>query len=47
MYYIIVAVVCLVVGFGVGFLCYRNNSKKMADAEKSVVDVASKFKRGE
>lgn len=26
----------VVVGFGVGFLCYRNNAKKLADAEEKL-----------
>ena len=42
----VICIACgLVVGFLIGFLVYRNNSKKLKDTENGIVDVASKFKK--
>jgi uncharacterized membrane-anchored protein YhcB (DUF1043 family) len=40
-------IVGVMVGFTIGFLVFRNNAKKIQEAEKTVVDIASKFKNGE
>lgn len=34
----------VLIGFGIGFLCYRNNAKNLQEKEKSLIDVAEMFK---
>lgn len=33
-----------IAGFSAGFLVFRNNAKKLQNAEKNMIDIASKFK---
>lgn len=33
-----------IIGFGLGFFCYRNNAKRLQDDEAAVVDILCKFK---
>ncbi len=33
-----------IIGFGIGFLCYRNNTARFKDDEDKAVDIIGKFK---
>jgi hypothetical protein len=40
--FIVALIIGGILGFGVGFLAYRNNQKKLVDAEAKIVELIKK-----
>lgn len=47
MYYVIVGIVCIGIGFAGGWLLCKKYGKKVSDAQAGLIDIAEKFKKEE